>query len=438
MVELYPHQKKAVDDLDNGKILWGGVGTGKSMVAVAYYMKKEADADVYVITTAKKRDSLEWETEFARVGVGKHLNATLAGSLTVDSWNNLAKYATVRDAFFIFDEQRIVGNGEWTTKFLEIVQRNRWILLSATPGDTWLDYIPVFLANGFYRNRTDFKRQHVVYSPFSRFPKVDRYIDVGRLVRHRNEILVEMEYERHTTRHVKTIWTDHDKEMLGRVEKDRWNVFENRPLRDVADLFRAMRRVVNSNSSRIRMIQTLMKEHPKLIIFYNFNYELEALKTALGSASLGEDGPLIFDLEIGVKPPVADSSSGHGITTKVDFVGSRSTTSTSPTLAIAEWNGKKHQEIPKTDRWVYLVQYAAGAEGWNCVETDAMVFYSLTYSYKQWHQAFGRIDRLNTPFSDLHYYVLMSKTKIDLMIAKALREKKNFNEKKSSEIFGRI
>lgn len=381
-MELFPHQKDAVNKLKNGSILWGGVGTGKSKVAAAYYMKNEAPRDVYVITTAKKRDSLDWEGEFAAYGVGKEQGATVAGILTVDSWNNIAKYNNVYGAFFVFDEQRLVGSGAWTKSFLKIAKRNHWILLSATPGDSWLDYIPVFVANGFYENRTAFKREHVVYNTFSKFPKVDRYVGVGKLVRLRNSILVEMPYTRKTRREIVDIAVDYDRELYDTVWIRRWNPFEERPIRDIAELFYLLRKVVNSHGSRTDAVLTLLEIHPRLIVFYNFDYELEALRVALHWA---------------------------GVT-------------------YAEWNGHKHEEIPDTESWAYLVQYTAGAEGWNCTTTDAMCFYSLTYSYKQWHQAHGRIDRLNTPFSLLYYYILKSNTMIDRAISTSLRTKKSFNE----------
>jgi hypothetical protein len=380
VVDLYPHQRKAVDQLSTGKILWGGVGTGKSLTAATYYMEQEAPKDVYVITTAKKRDSLDWESEFVKYGVYKTKDATVAGVLRVDSWNNISKYKNVRGAFFIFDEQRLVGSGEWAKAFIFIAKHNNWILLSATPGDTWLDYIPVFIANGFYTNRTQFKREHVVYNTYSKFPKVDHYVSVGKLVRLRDSILVHMPYERHTTRISVEVPVDFDAELYDKVIKDRWNVYQDRPVQSVAELFYTMRKVVNSDPSRLEAIRELHKKHPRLIVFYNFDYELKILRNLGGDAQ------------------------------------------------IAEWNGHKHEAIPDTERWLYLVQYVAGAEGWNCTTTDAMVFYSLTYSYKNWHQAHGRTDRLNTPFTELHYYTLLSKSVIDRVVMRALRGKKSFNE----------
>jgi len=378
-MELKPHQKDALTKLSNGKILWAGVGSGKSQVAAAYYMLNEQPRDIYVITTAKKRDKLEWDKEFVHHGIGKEPDATVAGILTVDSWNNIDKYSGVTDAFFIFDEQRLVGSGKWVRAFLKIAKNNRWILLSATPGDTWLDYIPVFIANGFYKNRTEFKREHVVYKPFSKFPKVDRYLNTGRLSKLRNQILVHMPYTKLTTRHTKTIYVEHNVELLKSVIKNRWHIYYNRPIRDVAELFALLRRIVNSDPSRVRAIRELLEKHPKLIIFYNFDYELELLRA----------------LE-------------NQVTT-------------------AEWNGHRHQEIPEDDSWVYLVQYVAGSEGWNCVETDTTVFYSLTYSYKNWENAHGRIDRLNTPFFDLWYYILRSKSQPEWDNWRSLIAKKNFN-----------
>ena len=400
-VELAQHQLKAIEELRNGSILKGGVGVGKSRTAIAYYYLKECQGslringrgstgematpkDIFVITTAKKRNDADWVGEAAPFRVSTSRDASLGSvKLTVDSWNNINAYEGVSNAFFIFDEQRLVGSGAWVKAFYKIAANNRWILLSATPGDNWMDYVPVFVANGFYKNRTEFIRRHVVYRPFTKFPQIDRYVETSALVKLRKQISVEMPYTRHTIRHVRTITVSHDKAAFDRVVKDRWNVFEDRPLKDVSELFSVMRKLVNSDVSRLGAVMQLWEQHPKLIIFYNFNYELDMLRVLCGS--LG--------------------------------------------APYAEWNGHKHQEIPKTDKWIYLVQYTAGAEGWNCVDTDATVFWSLNYSYRINEQAKGRIDRMNTLFTDLHYYIFRSNSAIDTAIAKSLVTKKNFNEK---------
>lgn len=383
-MELYPHQKKAVEQLHNGSILYGGVGTGKSLTAAAYYMKRESPKNIYIVTTAKKRDSLDWEGTFAHFGVGTEVGATVAGLLVVDSWNNVGKYVDVEDAFYIFDEQRVVGSGAWVKSFLKITKKNNWILLSATPGDTWIDYVPLFIANNLYKNRTEFLREHVVYAPYSKFPKIIRYTGVRTLEKYRNMLLVEMPYVMHTTRVIEDVECEYDTELFKKAVKDRWNPYTNKPIRDVAELFRVMRKIVNSDASRMHAVKTLMEDHDRLIVFYNFDYELEILRT------LGEE----------------------------------------TSVTVAELNGHKHQPVPKTDRWVYLVQYVAGAEAWNCIETDTVVFYSLTYSYKNFEQTQGRIDRLNTPFSMLYYYVLVSNSIVDKAIKDTLRNKKMFNEQK--------
>lgn len=379
--KLKDHQENAVEKLDNGKILCGGVGVGKTYTALAYYFTREAPADVYVITTAKKRDSFDWEDSAAKFGISNVEGVGFAGKLTVDSWNNIGKYTDVRDAFFIFDEQRVVGSGKWVKAFLAIAKRNRWVLLSATPGDTWLDYGPVFVAGGHYKNITEFKREHVVYAPYVNYPKVDRYVNEARLERLRNHVLVDMPYERHTTRHTHVIKVGYDEELIKKIVVNRWHVFENRPLRDAGELSSVMRKVVNSDVSRLEAVLGLMEKHPRLIVFYNHNPELEMLRKL------------------------------------ADFI------------PMAEWNGHKHQPIPDTDRWLYLVQYQSGAEGWNCTSTDAMVMYTLTYSYRNWEQSFGRIDRLDTPYSDLHYYVLRSDAPVDRQAWNALKHKRNFNDR---------
>ena len=379
--ELQPNQEVAVNALRNGSILWAGVGSGKSRVAIAYYLKNEAPRDIYIITTAKKRDTLDWAREAARKAIDTRESSKIAGKLTVDSWNNISKYVGIKNAFFVFDEQRLVGKGTWVKAFLKIAKANRWIMLSATPGDTWMDYVPVFIANGFYKNRTEFLREHVIYKPYVKFPAIDRYVGLGKLNKNRRAVLVHMPYAKQTRRHAKTVIVEYDADLLEQVQRSRWHVFEERPVRDVAELFIVMRKVVNSHPSRLGAIRKIMKDHPKLIVFYNYDFELEILRT------------------------LADE------------------------VELAEWNGHKHQEIPKTDKWVYLVQYVAGAEGWNCIETDAMAFYSLPYSYKLWEQGHGRIDRMNSPFLDLYYYSFRSNTLVDRAVWRSLKAKKSFNIK---------
>lgn len=395
MIELMPHQKKAVEELGNGKILFGGVGTGKSITAIAYYAEKDCLGDLYVITTAKKRDSLEWQRDAALYGIGPDRLSTVTGTLTVDSWNNISKYEDVKDCTFIFDEQRLINpTGAWVKSFYKIAKKNSWIVLSATPGDTWMDYIPVFVANGFYKNKTKFCEEHVIWSPFTNFPKVERFVNTSKLEKLKTEITVEMPYLKHTRRKLNYVDVEYDEQQLKVASVDRWNSYTDEPILNVSELFSVMRRIVYSDPSRINAIRNLMEAHPKLIVFYNFNYELHILRT------LNDTWSDMFE--------------------------------------VAEWNGSKKQAIPHSDQWVYLVQYTAGAEGWNCTETDAMAFYSLTYSYKKFEQAQGRIDRMNTLYNLLTYSALVSDSPVDRAVQKALKSKKTFNEKRWAERNGYI
>lgn len=392
--DLYPHQEEAIEKLKTGSILCGGVGTGKSRAAVGYFVKRckglwcddqlflDDPMDLYIITTARKRDTLEWDKECLLFSLSTRRDLSSDGiKITVDSWNNIHKYEDVEKAFFIFDEQRVVGSGAWVKSFLKITKKNDWILLSATPGDTWMDYVPIFLANGFYKNKTEFLREHVIFNRFVKYPKVDRYIGVNKLIKLRRSILVKMPYVKNTEKHVQNILVDYDKELMDLVWQDRWNPFYSEPIRDAGALCYISRRIVNTDLSRLDEVKKILKHKDKVIIFYNFDYELEILRSLSNS------------------------------------------------IQIAEWNGHKHEPIPDTDRWVYLVQYTAGAEGWNCVETDTIIFYSQNYSYKTMLQASGRIDRMNTAFKDLYYYNLRSGAPIDLAIYKILKNKKTFNEK---------
>ena len=396
---LYDYQMDAVKKMTNGCILNGGVGSGKSRTGLYYYFKEQGGSinpdyvpmkhkpkDLYIITTARKRDDLEWEGELVPFLLSTHpdQNVFYGNKVVVDSWNNIKKYSDISGAFFIFDEQRVVGSGAWVKSFLKIARGNDWILLSATPGDTWSDYIPVFIANGFYKNKSEFSREHVVYSRFSKYPKIDRYLNTRRLVRLRDRILVDMDFTRHTIPHHEDVYCRYDISKYKDAIKTRWDPYKNEPIQQASGLCYILRRVVNEDESRQRALLEIFEKHPKMIVFYNFDYELDILK---------------------------------GI-----YYGDN--------CEIAEWNGHAHNPIPQSERWVYLVQYTAGCEGWNCVKTDTIVFYSQNYSYKVMEQASGRIDRLNTPFRDLYYYHLKSRSGIDLAISKALKEKKQFNERK--------
>lgn len=394
-MQLYEHQKEAVEKLGNGKILVGDVGSGKSRTALAYYWKYETNRmkrpkDLYIITTARKRDSLDWDEEAIYFGIDPHNEDPRSPiNFTVDSWNNLHKYCNVTGAFFIFDEQRVVGYGAWTKAFLAICKKNRWILLSATPGDTWMDYIPVFIANGFYKNKTEFLMRHVIFSRFSKYPKVERYVDVSILEEHKSDILVEMNFNHSMQSHPVLVECDYDSHALMRVYRGRWNIFENQPIMQAGEWCYVMRKVVNSDSSRLEKVIEIFEEKKRIIVFYNFDYELEVLKDGLNR---------YFEKRVGFR------------------------------TLVAEYNGHVHEPVPEDDEWIYLVQYNAGSEAWNCITTDAIVFYSLNYSYKIMKQASGRISRVNSPFSHLYYYVLYSKSTIDKSILVALKNKKTFQE----------
>ena len=396
---LYDYQMDAVNRMFNGCILNGGVGSGKSRTALYYYFKEQGGSidpdykpmkprpqDLYIITTARKRDTLEWEGELSPFLLSTNENQTklYGNKIIIDSWNNIKKYEDISNSFFIFDEQRVVGSGAWVKAFLKIAKSNNWILLSATAGDTWQDYIPVFIANGFYKNRSDFLREHVVYSRYTKYPQIDRYLNTGRLIRLRNKILIDMDFNRQTISNHNDVFVEYDSIKYKTAIRTRWDPYKDEPIQQASGLCYILRRIVNESDNRAASLMEILEKTPRAIIFYNFDYELDILMNLY----YGED------------------------------------------VSIAQWNGHKHQPIPKTDKWVYLVQYNAGAEGWNCITTNTIIFYSQNYSYKILAQACGRIDRLNTPYKELYYYHLKSRSGIDLAISKALKEKKNFNEGK--------
>lgn len=401
---MYDYQLDAIRKMHNGCILCGGVGSGKSRTSLAYYYSRMGGdlydtskkfsmmthpKDLYIITTARKRDTAEWSVDMAPFLLSPHPDANeYDNQVIVDSWNNIEKYVNVKDAFFIFDEQRVVGYGKWAKTFIKIARNNEWILLSATPGDKWEDYMAVFIANGFYRNKSEFEYYHIVYNPRTTFPQVLQYINVELLIQHRDELLVDMDFKRKTTSHHEEIAVKYDGELITRVIKTRQNL-KGEPIENAAQFCSVLRQITFSDESRVVALLELIEKHPTAIIFYNYDFELDILK----SINYGDD------------------------------------------VEIAEWNGHKHEPVPVSSKWVYLVNYAAGAEGWNCITTDTIIFYSQNYSWRIMNQAQGRIDRLNTPYMNLWYYHLVSRSPIDRAITRALRAKGKFNEGRFYESF---
>lgn len=373
MIELYPYQRKAVDRLHNGSVLCGKVGSGKSLTGLFYYMENHIDKHLYIITVAKKRNDREWHRDFEALGIDG----------VVDSWNNIEKYTDVKDAFFIFDEQRAIGYGKWGMAFIHIARKNNWIMLTATPGDVWMDWMCIFIANNFYRNKTDFVDQHVEYNPYSKFPQIRRYHKTDKLERFRKYLAVPMQDFRTTNLHRKYINADFDKDLYQTVVKTRFNPYTEEPIMNASEFTQVLRRIINtSERRRIHAKQEIMTRD-KVIIFYNYTYELDILKE---------------------------------ICQELD-------------RAYYQWNGQKHEAIPDAETWVYLVQYTAGAEGWNCITTDTILFYSLNYSYRIMEQSEGRINRVNTSFENLYYVYLKSPASIDDAIERSIRSKKKFNER---------
>lgn len=380
---LFPHQEEAIQKLKNGSILYGGVGSGKTLAALIFFQRNYADKQIYVITPAKKRDSKDWQNDMETLDIWGY----------VDSWNNISKYQNIKNAFFIFDEQRAIGYSTWGKAFIKIAKNNNWIMLSATPGDTWLDYIPAFIANGFYRNKQDFINQHVEYDRYSKYPRVKRYHNEGKLIKNRDLLLVPMPMKRETIRHRRQIFSEFNPELYDVVLKKRWNIFEDKPIENASEMLQCLRKVTGTDPDRIWNAMIYMDTIDRLIVFYNYNYELDILKSIANKL-------------------------------EKDYY---------------EWNGHVHQNVPNQEKWLYFVQYTAGAEGWNCIETNVMLFYSLNYSFRIMEQCEGRIDRLNTPYKDLEYYILTSKAKIDRDIYKTVSNKEKFNigawVRKSGAIF---
>ena len=396
---LYDYQLDAVNRMHNGCILCGSVGSGKSRTGLFYYFKENGGwidkngytamkhpQDLIIITTAKKRDSKEWLGELANFLLYPEEDGTtkFGNRIMIDSWNNIGKYQDMTGAFFLLDEQRLVSYGAWTKSFLKIAKANDWILLSATPADTYCDYLPVFLANGFFRNKTEFNQKHVVFSRYTKYPKIERYMNTTRLDRLRDRILVTMDYTHDIQKHNEDIYCDYDMVAYREVMRKRWNPFTDEPIPDAGGLCHVLRRIVNTDESKQVALLEILENYKRAIIFYNYNYERDIL--------------LNLAYEQGTE--------------------------------VAEWTGHAHQPIPSGDQWVYICQYNSASEGWNCIRTNCVIFFSQNYSYKVMTQAAGRIDRLNTPYDDLYYYHLKSRSGIDLAIAKALREKKKFNERR--------
>lgn len=393
-----PHQRDAIRKISNGNVVVGATGSGKSLVGLVYYYtnilegsvepfrKPTKSVSLYIITTATKRDSLDWNSECAEFALSTNQEASVNGiKVVIDSWNNIKKYKDIRGGFFLFDEQKTTGYKRWSKIFIRIAKNNRWILITATPSDRWMDLLSVFIANGFYKNKRDFVNQHVTYNPYVKYPSITGYRNVNKLRILKKRIFVIIDYQSPSIIENKVISVDYDVDALTQIEKTEWNPFTDSPIINLSEFASVLRRSLNSHPSRINEAIRIRNTVKKLIVFYNFNFELEILK--------------------------------HG------YSG----------IKIGELNGHRHDALPVGSDWVYLVQYNSGNEAWECFTTNHMLFYSLNYSFRIMTQAKGRINRLTSGFNYMYYYYLVSNHWLDKGIQKALNKKRDFNNK---EILG--
>jgi len=371
-ISMYEYQLEAIDKLQSGMILWGNVGSGKSRTSLYFYCKNYSNKKLLIITTAQKRNNGEWLEECKVFGLKP----------IIDSWNNIRKYEKYENYFIIFDEDHLTGYGAWSKTFIKMAKCNDWLVLTGTPGDNYSEFMTVFIAKGWYKNKRDFEENHVIYSRYSKYPKVDRYINQGLLEKHRRDILVKMFVEKRPRVHKEIVITQYDISKYKKAYKDKRDE-NNKPFKNATAFCLYLRKICNEDESKIVKVRELLLKHNKVIIFYNYLYEKEILLKLL---------------------------------------------KTMRTFNVGEYNGQHHDDIPIGERWAYLCQYTAASEGWNCLLCDTMIFFSMNYSYKAMEQAAGRINRVNTPYKDLYYYYLRTTSSIDLSINRALSTKKNFNE----------
>lgn len=371
-ISMYEYQLEAIDKLQSGMILWGNVGSGKSRTSLYFYCKNYSNKKLLIITTAQKRNNGEWLEECKVFGLKP----------IIDSWNNIRKYEKYENCFIIFDEDHLTGYGAWSKTFIKMAKCNDWLVLTGTPGDNYSEFMTVFIAKGWYKNKRDFEENHVIYSRYSKYPKVDRYINKGLLEKHRRDILVKMFVEKHPRVHKEIVITQYDISKYKKAYKEKRDE-NNKPFKNATAFCLYLRKICNEDESKIVKVRELLLKHNKVIIFYNYIYEKEILLKLL---------------------------------------------KTMKTFNVGEYNGQHHDDIPIGERWAYLCQYTAASEGWNCLLCDTMIFFSMSYSYKAMEQAAGRINRVNTPYKDLYYYYLRTASSIDLSINRALSTKRNFNE----------
>lgn len=371
-ISMYEYQLEAIDKLQSGMILWGNVGSGKSRTSLYFYCKNYSNKKLLIITTAQKRNNGEWLEECKVFGLNP----------IIDSWNNIKKYDNYENYFIIFDEDHLTGYGAWSKAFIKMAKHNDWLVLTGTPGDNYAEFMTVFIAKGWYKNKRDFEEQHVIYSRYSKYPKVDRYINQGLLEVRRRDILVKMFVDKRAIVHKEVIITQYDISKYKKAYKDKRDE-NNKPFKNATAFCLYLRKICNEDVSKVVKVRELLLKHNKVIIFYNYLYEKEILLKLL---------------------------------------------KTMKTFNVGEYNGQHHDDIPIGERWAYLCQYTAASEGWNCLLCDTMIFFSMSYSYKAMEQAAGRINRINTPYKDLYYYYLRTTSSIDLSINRALSTKRNFNE----------
>lgn len=401
---LYEYQKKVIDKADSSWLFALGTGTGKTILSIHHYLKHYNGESLLIIAPAQKVLEGGWDREVQRVANFYNIQI----QYDVMSYGVLAKkWNLYKGWFVIFDECHYVKNptsqrGKAALNLTRI--STNFSLLSATPSSNgWADTINYMLMFNFYRNKTQFIKEHAIHET-----KFFGQKQIKVIADWKDQDKLKMLYQSISTKLSKDDCLDLPplifEDVYFKVSKEyeiirkkRVLETENGPIAydTVMKLQHGLRFYANQKDKLSYTEMLAESTNENIVIFYYYQQEKDDLVKVL-----------------------AKNKKIYEVSGKVNHLPSRD-----------QWD-----ELKNT---VTLVQYQAGAAGIELQYCNLVIFYTPTFSFQDYDQALGRAYR-NGQTKKVTVYRYITKKSVEEHVYRSLAEKKDFTESLFKEYVGGI
>lgn len=405
-MKLYKFQQDIVNQLHNKYrcAVFSGCGTGKTIIC-GELLKYHTGKILLVCQASKVDDWIEHFTTYypsvklfnlRKAQQLEQFNAYQSRCIGVVNYDLIYRREINRFNTLVLDESSEIkyDNTKKSRTILKMVSpKTSVILLSGTPcGGHYENLYTQAKLLGLGMTKTEYWNRYVNWyeipipgRPYS-IKKVVGYKNVDDLINRLSKcgaVFVKSEDVLDLPEQTFTVKTVDKPIALKRFERDGSVVVYGKEYvaANVLVELTASRQLCNSKDKQQAFIDLINSINDRVVVFYNFDSELDTLKT------LVKDRP------------------------------------------IAEVNGHTNTEqiYHDNDNCVLFVQYQAGARGLNLQDGNKIIYYSLTLSSDLFEQSKKRIHRIGTKYP-CFYWILQTKDSVEESIYKSLNRQEDYNE----------